>query len=923
MRQILLFMVLLLPTPALADDPASVDYARDIQPVLTARCYACHGPLKQEQGLRLDTVAAIRKGGDSGPAVEAHHPDASLLLRVVTGADGWQMPPEGEPLTPEQIAKIKAWIDAGAAGPANEQPAIDPAKHWAFQPPVRAALPASASSDPTTNPIDAFLAAERERHGLKPRPQASKEALIRRVYLDLIGMPPTPVELREFLADESAGAYERVVDRLLSDPAHAERWARHWMDIWRYSDWYGYAAEIRNSQPHIWRWRDWIVDSLAADKGYDQMVVEMLAGDELAPLDRDTLRATGYLVRNWNRYNRNLWLHDIVEHTGKAFLGLTFNCAQCHDHKYDPIAQSDFYRLRAFFEPHDIRTDVVAGQPLTEKDGLVRAYDAHHGTPTYLFTRGDERDPDKSQELTPGLPAVFGDVALEIQPVQLPLAAWYPSLDPVVQETVTKHLTSEVTAAKQIFDEITAKLAAARERHKQLVAAAAAPAADPASAPAANEPTTPEAEIKHLEAEQALAARRVAKAEADLVSFAMRTAAGRAKTAQPPGEDAPALALAAGLAERSAKVADAELKLLAAEQALVQAQGKLNPNDEATKKPVAAAEAKLAEAKKAVDDARAAQLAPSDFTPYLPEYPATSTGRRLALARWIVARDNPLTARVAVNHIWMRHFGQPLVSTVFDFGLNGREPTHPALLDWLAVELMENGWSMKRLHRMIVTSAAYKMESTPGGPDDPNYKVDPDNSYVWRMNSRRMDAEAVRDSLLSIAGALDRSRGGPELEQVAADDTNRRSLYYRQANEKRVVFLQLFDQPNVEEGYRRTESIVPQQALALLNSQFAMRNSGVLADKLWSEAAAAMTSEERQIRFVSLAYEAILSRQPTDVERDACMAFMANQSQLLAKPDQLAPFGAEQPSAGADPESRARAGLVHVLINHNDFVSIR
>ena len=250
---------------------------------------------------------------------------------------------------------------------------VDPRKHWAYQPPARATPPRPADGNWAQNPIDAFLAAGYQARGLRPSPPARKDLWLRRLYLDLIGLPPTHEALQAFLADRSSDAETRVVDRLLADPRHGQRWGRHWMDVWRYSDWYGLGDEIRYSHPHIWRWRDWIVAGLNADKGYDRMIEEMLAGDELAPDDPATVRATGFLVRNWDVFNRNAWLASTVEHTARAFLGVTIQCARCHDHKYDPISQADYYRFRAFFEPYHIRIDRVPGEPDRTKAGLSRA----------------------------------------------------------------------------------------------------------------------------------------------------------------------------------------------------------------------------------------------------------------------------------------------------------------------------------------------------------------------------------------------------------------------------------------------------------------------------------------------------------------------------------------------------------------------
>jgi hypothetical protein len=377
--------------PALA-----VDYEKEIKPLLKERCYACHGALKQKADLRLDTAAAMRKGGDGGDILAGDH---SLLLERVTTTDkDDRMPPEGEGsmLNTEQVAKLKAWLAAGAPAPANEQPEADPRAHWAYQ------VPKSSGKS-----VDALLAARLASKNLKPQPEAAPELWLRRVYLDLIGLPPSTEQIAVFLKDTSMPARQRVVDQLLGTPQYGERWARHFMDIWRYCDWYGLGAQLRHSQKHIWHWRDWIVESLNTDKGYDQMIVQMLAADELAPEDRDNLRATGFLARSYYLFNRTTWLDETIEHTCRAFLGLTMQCVKCHDHKYDPIEQADYYRMRAIFEPLHVRLDPWQGETDFEKNGLPRVFDLHLDKPTFRHVRGDEKNEDKSKPLTPGIPQVL------------------------------------------------------------------------------------------------------------------------------------------------------------------------------------------------------------------------------------------------------------------------------------------------------------------------------------------------------------------------------------------------------------------------------------------------------------------------------------------------------------------------------------
>ena len=420
----IVFASFILPFAVTVGAAAPVDYARDVKPILAAKCYRCHGPLKQESGLRLDTVALMRKGGERGAAIVAGRASESLIIKAVRGGDDIErMPAESKPLSDGEMGLIAAWIDSGAAAPTDDKPA-DPREHWAFRAPIRPLLPfQSPQTHPawSRGPIDTLISAGHSKLGLRPQGEAPRHALLRRAYLDLIGLPPTPEQSQSFRRDDSPDAFERVVDRLLASPLHGQRWARHWMDVWRYSDWAGWTdgGQIRDSQPHIWRWRDWIVESLNNDAPYAQMVTEMLAADELPEPNQDSLRATGFLARNYKMLSRETWMQDTVEHTAKAFLGLTVNCARCHDHMYDPILQEDYYQFRAIFEPHQVRIDRVPGQLDTKRDGLPRVYDGELTAPTHFFIRGDDRNPDKDRKISPGLPRIFADEPFAPQPVEL------------------------------------------------------------------------------------------------------------------------------------------------------------------------------------------------------------------------------------------------------------------------------------------------------------------------------------------------------------------------------------------------------------------------------------------------------------------------------------------------------------------------
>ena len=869
-------------------------YVGKLRPLLAARCQACHGGLDQQAGLRLDTAALMAKGGESGPAVVKGDPDASLILARVADQDpATRMPPEGEgePLTAEEIASLRAWIAAGCPAPADEQPEPDPREHWAFQPRVRPAVPAVPDATGVQNPIDAFLAEARAKAGVVPQPEAPRHVLIRRLFIDLIGLPPQPDELAASLADPTADWYERLVDRLLADPRHGERWARHWMDVWRYSEAFGLNDELRRSHEHMWHFRDWIVESLNADLPYDEMIRQMLAADELYPTDPAKLRAMGFLARNWFIFNRTPWLDDTVEHVGKGMLGLTLNCAKCHAHKYDPIRQQDYYRFRAFFEPIEGRLDVVAGEPDLAKDGIPRMFDAHLDRPTHLFIRGEDTKPDTSRALEPGVPAVIAGGELRIEPVALPAAAYQPERQPWVLEA---HLAAADRAEAKAADSV------AKAKEKLATAGADAAARELAAAEAA----------LGLQRARGEAVRK--RVEAVREAWAAEAAATPEATAR--REEA---ARAAVQAEREVAVVEARRKVTDAETRLAAAK------PDAVKK----LEQELAAARAALAKAEQAAAAPGEqFTRFVGAkwtatrfkesrtddppvaFPATSTGRRTALARWIADPRNPLPARVAANHIWMRHMGAPLVATVFDFGRKGSAPVHPALLDWLASELVEGppdgttgstaGWRMKHLHRLICTSAAYRMSSSVKGAESAQ-RLDSDNRLLWRRTPIRLEAQVVRDAILSLAGVLDAAMGGPPVPIAAQAASRRRSLYFRHSETNGNPFLATFDDAAPRECYERERSIVPQQALALANAAVVHDAAGEIARRL---------AAADDVAFIDAAFMTIVNRPATAEERAASEAALGKWR------------AATPPAGAADP---ARAHLVWALFNHNDFVTLR
>lgn len=1083
-RQYVGLLLSLIPIIGLGSD--DVDYYRDIKPLLEHKCIPCHGSLQQNADLRLDAGTLIHAGGESGLAVyPGKSADSPLIERIKTTDSISRMPPEGEgePLTEQQIQILARWIDQGAKFPDDEAIPDDPANFWSYQPITRPESPPADNAAWVRNPIDLFVSAQHVAHSLTPRAEASPEVWLRRVYLDLIGIPPKRDELHRFLNDKSPDAYERVVDALLQRPEYGQRWGRHWMDVWRYSDWYGSRGinEIRYGQRHLWRWRDWIVQSMIDDKPYDEMVVEMIAGDELAPTARDTLPATGYLGRNWYKFDRNVWMFDTVEHTSQAFLGLTLKCARCHDHKYDPISQQDYYRFRAFFEPHDVRTDPLFADQAKEKDatlgmvlsdGIARVFDKHLTAETYLFQRGDDRRPDKSSPISPGVPASLGNADLQIEPVALPAEAYYPSLqDSILSGLITtaeksveaskNHLQNshdKVAAADQLISVFQSKVASSgdddvtnrifsddfaqqSDRWKvvsgnwtwddgkliersvgnfaTIVGSIELPqdfkatvkyrtlqpgsyrsvgfsfdyidqgnsqdvytsANDTASSIQAfhrknGKQEYPQAGIVKtpIEVGQVITVEAVARGQQLTLSlggivqleyempvarrdgkFALWVHNGSAEFLQvdietlvPTIDDLKRQLQSAltevAVAEKEVDVAVAELAAIQArimaerakylDQSLDAKSTALTAGQAEQRVVIAKArvavmresdEEKLTPLRKALADAEAALQTPTEtYAPLGDIFPATSTGRRLALARWIADPANPRTARVAVNHIWLRHFGEAIVPSVANFGLNGQSPSHPELLDWLATELIENQWRMKPLHRMIVLSATY-LQSSAVGSETESLARDPSNRYLWRMNSRRMDAEVVRDSILATAGVLDLTLHGPEIAESQGQTTFRRSLYFRNTPNEKMLFLETFDGANPNECYRRQDSVVPHQSLAMMNSALAIDQSRRLAGRL-SEIIGPGDDESARAAFISVAWESILNRKPTWEELQACQGFLEQSvASVSDSPPEAFPASgqtATQP-ASESPHQRARENLVHVLFSHNDFVTIR
>ena len=912
-------------SPLQAED-AKVDYLTQIKPLLEKKCYSCHGSLKQEGDLRLDTVALMVEGGAITRGKVA---DSPLLERISATDIDERMPPEheGEPFSVEQIGLVRSWIIADALAPEDENPEADPKDHWAFKPVVR---PAVQKTIWGTNAIDSFISKKHKEHGLTPQTEASRLILLRRLYIDLIGLPPTPEEIIRFENDQTFEAYEKIVESLLDDPRHGERWGRHWMDIWRYSDWWGLGKQLRNSQKHIWHWRDWIIESLNNNMPYDEMLRLMLAADEMYPNDSNKIRATGYLARNYFLFNRPQWMEETVEHVSKGFLGLTMNCAKCHDHKYDPIKHSDFYKLRAFFEPYHVRLDMVPGEFDFKKDGIPRVFDGLPETPTYRYIRGNEKKPDKSIVITPGLPEFLAFKELNIKSVSLPVESWQPERRPGVLELYEENAEKKIEIAERKLLKVLENLIAARKQKSDAViqeksepvskpiTEAATKTKSESTKPDTAKPDTPKSVAKQDPLQEAVnktqyelivAEKSLALARAEQDSIKKRIIAMRAKWSGAEQKYEREKTVAAIRAEREVTLAksrialaNVELKLATAKDEDGKIKKELKKAQDALKKTEAEIAAPIGKEDSFVTLA-GARWTPTRFFDSTKDdptvkFPKKSTGRRTELAKWITDRRNPLTARVAVNHIWTRHMGKPLVSSMFDFGRNGDPPSHPELLDWLASELIESGWDMKHLHQLIVNSSVYRMNSSIANRNQ-NLTIDSENKYWWRRVPVRMESQVIRDSILLHSGTLDLKMGGPPVLPNKQATSKRRGLYFFHSNNARNLFLTTFDEALVKSCYRRDQSIVPQQALALSNSNLVLDSKKQIAERL-SEG----TSSDTE--FIQKAFSVLLGIKVSQQETKSSFKAMEEWRKI---PE----------STGND----ARAHFIWVLINHNDFVTLR
>jgi hypothetical protein len=739
------FRFLLLATSLL---PLSAqDTTHPGEEVLRANCISCHNQQNRTSGLALDNRADLLSGGNRGPAVKPGAAGESLLVRAVEQAGDLKMPP-GKRLPAEQAAALRAWVDAGVPWPEHRQAARKRGHdHWAFQPPKRPPLPAVNNGGWPRNPIDRFILATLERERVEPSPEADRYTLLRRVSLDLTGLPPAPKEIRDFLADTSPDAYEKIVDRLLASPHHGERWARHWLDLARYADSDGYTIDDARQ---IWKYRDWVIGALNRDMPFDQFVIEQIAGDMLPNPTVDQLIATGFHRNTTSNYEggidfeqyRTEAVADRVATTGAAFLGLTLGCARCHDHKYDPVSQREYYQIFAYFN----NTDEIT------------------------------READRSEFNRPFL--------------ELP--------------------TPQEKAALAKYDE---EVAAA---NRALVLHVRALAAKPAVA--GEEPKHRDKQLAEL-----LNKLRGVRRRKPLTTYTLIMR----ELPQP-------------------------------RQAYIHLGGDF------TRKGAA------------VTPATPAALGPK-----------LEGGTRLDFARWLVDAGNPLTARVTVNRMWQAYFGRGLVETENDFGAIGAKPSHPELLDWMATEFMARGWSQKAVHRLIVTSAAYRQSSLRRPELE---ERDPYNQLIARQARFRVEAEVARDIGLVASGLLNPTVGGRSVYPPVASggtvgtqvpkpwptsfgpDRYRRGLYTFTYRSLLYPALGFFDAPDgTATCTRRVRSNSPLQALTLLNDTAFVEFARSLAEKIVNEGGA--TDKAR----IEHGFLLTTGRQPSAAESDRLAQFLSLQ----------------------------------------------
>lgn len=821
-----------------AEDTSSL-FRTQIKPILETRCLSCHDSRTHNSGLVLETPEAILRGGAlKGPSVLAGNAEASPLIQYLRGEKQPAMPLGEPPLPEEEIALIAAWIDR-LPPPADTSRSEGAA--WPFTELKPPAIPAVQNRQWVRNPIDALILAKLETQGMEPAPPASRRSLLRRVYFDLIGLPPSPEAMVRFLENPAEDAFEQEVEKLLRSPHYGERWGRHWLDLVRYADTEGGGPDY--PRPHIWRYRDYVIRAFNQDRAYDRFVKEQLAGDLYAVYGAEGRLGLGFLnlgVVGEDAGRQNL-LVDLVTTTGSVFLGLTLECARCHDHKYDPIPARDYFRTEAFFASLTVGE---ADLPFTQYEG--------------------------------------------------------PSLDPEAWERRAKAWQQELDQRKELKERTTAEFLKRLEKPFHLVGGqdlkdGVVPPSDAGELKTALNRgvlfTRQERELYRLIERQNTAYGNVS--HRDYFKSRVHTA----------------WEIQSGYGARRPHPAMPTTYLL---------QGG---------NPKARGEAVQPGFLSAVE---------AGF-PFKSENPRQNP--RQTLAEWIAHPDNPLTARVMVNRIWQHHFGEGLVRTASDFGRNGSGTLHPELIDFLASYFVRNRWSIKTVHRLILQSNVYRQSIR--SPRAEEYRSrDPDNRYFWRSNPLRLEAEAIRDSILAVSGELNATIGGPgffpKVEEdllweggtwwkpSSREERNRRTVYMWQGRSFQLPMMNVFDGANLNEScWRRQVTTVAPQVFALFNNPFVHEQSRRMAGRIVREAGSDPESQLKR------AFQLALQRDPTPGERSRGLDFLTRPLTARQTPVELAKGPAAAPGVGSDASPRLPlsagdqdrlADLCLVLLNMNEFI---
>jgi hypothetical protein len=867
--------------PAFAADPAAKPSAAQLEffetkvrPLLAEHCHSCHGPKKQSAGLRLDTAAGIRAGADNGPVIVPGDTAKSRFIKSVAREGDYAMPPK-TPLSAEAVAVLAEWVKGGAAVPDDlaKSPAHDPKAHWAFQRVKDPQVPNVAGHNPPlANEIDAFVATKLREKGLTLSPRADRRTLIRRATFDLTGLPPTYDEEEAFAKDESANAWEKLIDRLLASPRYGERWGRYWLDVARYADSKGYTGTDERSFAFSYTYRDYVIRSLNEDKPYDRFVTEQLAAD-LLPLgaDKRPLAAMGFLTLGRRFLNdQNDIIDDRIDVVTRGLMGLTVTCARCHDHKYDPIPTKDYYSLHGVFasstEPAEL--PLIGGVKRTPE---VIAYEAE------LETREAEYRAEVARHHAAALktlhePATIAEYLRAVidargKPTEGVNALLRErDLTRYVFERWRSFLEREWKAKSAIYSPLLALTAVPETEFEEKALGAIEGAANSLTVTVLKE-AKPKSLKAALEAfAKAIAARPLEKPTPEQVAVSAWRGAGGPL-------DIP-------LADADRIFNRADRDALAALRRKIEAFKASSPhapprahvlNDRpAAVQPVVFLRGNPGNRGPQVPRQAPEVVAGADRKPF------TQGSGRLELARAIAAPENPLTARVMVNRVWLGHFGFGLVRTPSDFGVRSDPPTHPELLDWLAARFVRDGWSLKRLHKRILLSATYQQASTTSAAV---FRVDPENRLLSHQNRRRLDFEALRDTLLASAGRLDLTEGGKPIDLFKAPFSTRRTVYGLIDRTDLPGTFRVFDVASPDtHSPQRFQTTVPQQALFLLNGPFVQEQARALAAR--KEVADAKTSPAK----VTALYRATLARNPTEEEAALAAAFVSDD-------DPNSPFG--------------------------------